>query len=81
MYYWPSALDQWVIDVLDMPLYQRSYPGKAKYISERCGQCFDEAVKEEEMKGFGLIELLLILAILGILAAVVIPTVCRLLEG
>lgn len=81
VYYWPSALDWMMIDVFDMELYQRSYPGKAKYVSERCVECYDKAIKEEDMKGFGLIELLLVLAILGILAAVVIPAVIRLLEG
>ena len=48
MYYWPSKDDPLVIDVLDEELYQRSYPGKAKYISERCEKCFDKAVKEAE---------------------------------
>lgn len=46
MYYWPSADDPLVIDVFDMELYQRSYPGESEYISERCLECFDRAVKE-----------------------------------
>ncbi len=48
VYYWPSALELLVIDVLDMELYQRSYPGKAKYISPRCEQCYDEAVRRRK---------------------------------
>ncbi len=78
VYYWPSALDPLVVDVLEYLLYQRSYPGKPEYISERCEQCFD---KEVEVRGFSLIELLIVLATLGIVAAVVIPAVARLLEG
>lgn len=47
-YFWPSASDPWVIDIFDMPLYQRSYPGEPEYISARCVQCFDKAVKGGE---------------------------------
>ncbi len=46
VYYWPSALNPLVIDVFDYPLYQRSYIRKPEYISARCEQCFDKAVRE-----------------------------------
>jgi len=45
VYYWPSVDDLLVIDVFEYPLYQRSYPGEPEYISPRCEQCFDEAVR------------------------------------
>ncbi len=44
VYYWPSALEPWVMDVLDYPLYQRNYPGEPEHISPRCEQCFDKAI-------------------------------------
>ncbi len=30
-----------------VPLYQRSYPGRPGYISERCRKCFDETLRME----------------------------------
>ena len=46
VYYWPSALDPLVLDVFDVELCQRSYPGEPEHISERCEQCYDKAVEE-----------------------------------
>ena len=31
-------------------LYQRSYPGEPKYISERCLRCFKKKLKKEQGK-------------------------------
>ena len=56
VYYWPSALDPLVLDVLDMPLYQRTYvvpPQEGiitchvtqkgqKPISPCCEKCYDK---------------------------------------
>ena len=34
-------------ELLEYPLYQRSYPGELEYFSPRCSRCFDERMNEE----------------------------------
>lgn len=45
-YKWPSALNPKKVDILPMPLLQRSYPGYPEYISPRCLRCYEKAEKE-----------------------------------
>ncbi len=47
-YAWPSAADFAIMEYYPYPLYRRSYEGEEEYISERCSDCFDIAIKGGE---------------------------------
>jgi len=37
-------------ELMEMPLYQKSYKGEPEHISPRCSRCFDKAEKMMERK-------------------------------